>query len=48
MPENTPEYSDSFGTELIRIFTQQLNGSIERMKTSGTQFRILFEKIDKS
>lgn len=45
---NTPKESDSFGTELIQIFTSQLNGSIEKMGTSGTQFKIVFEKVDKS
>lgn len=37
----------SFGLELIKIFTSQLNGQIEKLKEKGTVYRIVFEKIDK-
>jgi len=35
------------GTELIEIFTEQLEASIERLEQPGTVFKIIFEKIDK-
>lgn len=41
------ENSNSLGTQLIQIFTEQLNGSIERLKEEGTVFRIIFEKQEK-
>ena len=36
----------TLGSELIQIFTEQLNGSIERLNEEGTMFRIVFENID--
>tara|TARA_R110001592_G_scaffold17138_1_gene72663 strand:- start:423 stop:2285 length:1863 start_codon:yes stop_codon:yes gene_type:complete len=41
------EESNSLGTQLIQIFTEQLNGSIERLKEEGTIFKIVFEKQEK-
>ena len=41
------EESSSLGTELVQIFTEQLEGSMERLDVPGTEFRITFEKIDK-
>lgn len=38
----------SLGTELIEVFTEQLNGEIERLDEAGTVFRIEFEKLDKN
>ncbi len=38
--------STSLGKKLIYIFTKQLNGSIELLDKSGTNFKILFEDID--
>lgn len=40
------ENSSSLGTQLIHIFIEQLNGSIERLDQEGTFFRITFEKLD--
>jgi len=34
------------GVKLIKIFTKQLNGSLERLDKPGTVFRLVFEKID--
>jgi len=36
----------SLGTQLIQIFTEQLNGSISRLEDPGTFFKIVFEKQD--
>jgi len=36
------EESNSLGTELVHIFTEQLEGSIERIKQAGTMFKITF------
>jgi two-component sensor histidine kinase/Tfp pilus assembly protein PilF len=41
------EESNSLGTQLIQIFTEQLNGSIERINEKGTVFKIEFEKQEK-
>ncbi|MBL4861942.1 MAG: sensor histidine kinase, partial [Crocinitomicaceae bacterium] len=38
--------SSAFGTELIQIFTEQLEGTMERLNQPGTVFKIVFEKID--
>ncbi|MGE0561523.1 MAG: tetratricopeptide repeat protein [Flavobacteriales bacterium] len=40
------ENSTSLGTQLIHIFTDQLNGSIKRLDKDGTFFRIEFEKME--
>lgn len=40
------ENSNSLGTQLIYIFTEQLNGTIQRIDEEGTFFRILFEKLE--
>jgi len=40
------EGASSLGTELIQVFTQQLEGSIERIAEIGTLFRLTFNKID--
>lgn len=32
----------SLGIELIKIFTSQLDGEIERLEDKGTMFRIIF------
>jgi len=40
--------STGLGTKLIQIFSKQLNGSIEKLNSSGTVYRLVFEKIDKS
>lgn len=37
------EESDSLGTQLIQLFTEQLNGNIERLNLPGTIFKIIFE-----
>jgi len=34
--------SNSLGTELVHIFTEQLDGTIERVKQAGTVFKITF------
>jgi PAS domain S-box-containing protein len=39
-----PEY---FGLDLVRIFTEQLNGSVEIVRHAGTEFRIRFRGVDK-
>jgi len=36
------EESNSLGTELVHIFTEQLEGTIERIKQAGTMFKITF------
>lgn len=41
------EESKSLGTQLIQIFTEQLNGCIERTDEEGTVFKITFEKQEK-
>ncbi|MDB4533321.1 hypothetical protein N9242_00510 [Vicingaceae bacterium] len=41
------EVNTTLGGELIQIFTEQLNGSIERLNEEGTLFKIVFENIDK-
>jgi len=38
----------SFGLELIKIFTSQLNGTIKKLNEKGTVYRIEFETIDKA
>jgi two-component sensor histidine kinase len=37
---------DSFGNELISIFTEQINGTLEMLDKQGTYYKITFEKID--
>ena len=34
------------GNKLIRIFTKQLNGNLEKLDTDGWQYKIQFESID--
>lgn len=41
------ESNKTLGVDLIRILTEQLNGTIELMEGEGTRFRIVFESIDK-
>lgn len=44
----TPDKSKQhLGTELIAIFTEQLDGTIQRMDMPGTVYRLEFESIDK-
>jgi len=38
--------SNGLGTKLIKIFTQQLNGTISKLQRTGTMYTIQFEKID--
>jgi len=45
---NKEKKSNGLGSELVQIFTEQLDGTIEKMDVSGTQFRIEFENIDKT
>lgn len=40
------ENSTSLGTQLIHIFTEQLNGTIKRLEHEGTFFKIEFEKME--
>ena len=40
------ENSTSLGTQLIHVFTEQLNGTIERLDRVGTYFKIVFEKME--
>lgn len=40
------ENSTSLGTQLIHIFTEQLNGTIKRLEKEGTFFKIEFEKME--
>ncbi len=40
------ENSSSLGTQLIHIFTEQLNGNIKRLEKEGTYFKIEFEKME--
>jgi len=40
------EESKGIGTKLIQIFTQQLNGTLERLEQPGTVFKLVFERID--
>lgn len=37
---------DSFGSELITIFTEQINGTLEMLEKQGTYYKITFEKIN--
>ena len=37
---------DSFGNELIEVFTEQINGTIEMLDKPGTHYKIIFDKID--
>ncbi|PHR21537.1 MAG: hypothetical protein COA38_18670 [Fluviicola sp.] len=41
-----PENSESLGMELVQIFTEQLDGTIEHIKRPGTFYRILFRSQD--
>ncbi|MBL4862482.1 MAG: hypothetical protein JKY09_05630 [Crocinitomicaceae bacterium] len=43
----TIEESETLGMELIRTFTEQLNGEIKKLDEPGTVFSIDFEKQDK-
>jgi len=38
--------STGIGTKLIQIFSKQLNGTIEKLNSTGTVYRLVFEKID--
>jgi len=40
------QITEGLGTELVQIFTEQLEGNIERLDVPGTQFRLVFKKID--
>jgi two-component sensor histidine kinase len=40
------ENSTSLGTQLIHIFTEQLNGTIKRLEKEVTFFKIEFEKME--
>jgi len=37
---------EGLGTKLIQIFSKQLNGTIEKLNSQGTVYRLVFEKID--
>ena len=37
----------SLGFELIKILSEQLNGSVELFERSGTFYKITFSEIDK-
>jgi len=37
---------EGLGTKLIHIFSKQLNGKIEKLNSSGTVYRLVFDKID--
>jgi len=37
---------DGLGTKLIHIFSKQLNGTIEKLNSAGTVYKLVFEKID--
>jgi len=41
------EKSKGLGTELVQIFIEQLEGSLERLDVPGTQYKIEFKNIDK-
>lgn len=45
--ERFSESNKTLGVDLIRILTEQLNGTIEILEGKGTVYRILFESIDK-
>ena len=38
---------EGLGAKLIQIFSKQLNGTIEKLNSEGTGYRLVFEKIDK-
>ncbi|PHS10820.1 MAG: hypothetical protein COA88_00605 [Kordia sp.] len=38
--------STGLGRKLIQIFTKQLNGTIEKLNSTGTVYKLVFEKID--
>jgi len=38
--------SAGLGTKLIQIFSKQLKGTIEKLNSTGTVYRLVFEKID--
>jgi two-component sensor histidine kinase len=38
--------ASSLGTKLVQIFVEQLEGIMERLDEPGTQYKIVFEKID--
>ena len=37
--------STSLGVELIKIFTEQLDGEIKQLETEGTVYELIFTKI---
>jgi len=39
--------SSGLGLELVQIFTEQLDGNMERLNLPGTRFRFTFKGIDK-
>ncbi len=42
------QVSSGLGSELIQIFTEQLNGVFSKVDKPGTIFKLIFEKIDKT
>jgi two-component sensor histidine kinase len=42
---NSPQ--NTLGIELIKSFVEQLDGTIEKLKQSGTAYRIVFRKLEK-
>lgn len=38
--------TSGLGSKLIRIFTKQLNGTLELLEASGTIYKIIFERVD--
>jgi two-component sensor histidine kinase/streptogramin lyase len=45
--ESKTKSKDSFGTELLAVFTEQLDGRLELLETEGTYYRLEFKNIDK-
>ena len=41
------EMTSGLGLELVQIFTEQLEGKMERLNLPGTHFKLVFEGIDK-
>ncbi len=40
------EKGDSLGLELVKVFTEQLDGTIEKLNTVGTNYKIIFRAQD--
>ena len=46
--ESKVKSEDSFGTELLSVFTEQLDGKLTLIEKPGTFYRLEFKDIDKS